>query len=633
MRIIKYLSYYALGLVGILLVSNISSLFTDGLNFDITNYAENLLVVIRELVHPTEWTIKTFNYTVGGLEQPLLSYLGPKFLYSMCLLIGAFFLSLVIGMTLAITTKLCPPRIQTWVKKGLNTLEAFPDVIFIFLLQLFVVWFYKQFGYLIFEFAYLGEEKIYVAPILSLSLLPSVLFFKIILLLLDEEWTKDYTSLAKSKGFSKATILWRHCIRNIWISVFYHSKTIIWLMLSSLFMIEYFFNIRGFVYALSYDPSPLVSFIALTMIFTPFFILFSFLGNRVEHPSFKQSSLSLLQNQPLFNSRRRGVKPMVLIRNIATGTLISMKNISRHFKSITFCLSVLYITGFVGISFYYTLFKDNPISEMKYFETNSGLKGPPFSPIEPFLLGSDANGFSILDQLIVGAKYTIMITLLIAFLRVFVGYILSFPFLFFLHERGRNIVSKMADGIQFLPISIVAFIILKPLITNYGSGWALSFYERLFLEVFLLVVLVLPLVMNVLGSEMIQVIKNQYVQSSIVLGASKMRVFFLHVTPHMLPRMVHMFGVQVIQTLQVLLHLGVFSVFLGGTIFKPNEDPISYTHEWAGMIANMREAVVTGKYWLVGSSLVCYILLIISVQVITKKVIVNSQKNVGIGKQ
>ncbi|MBC1528729.1 transporter, partial [Listeria seeligeri] len=61
------------------------------------------------------------------------------------------------------------------------------------------------------------------------------------------------------------------------------------------------------------------------------------------------------------------------------------------------------------------------IHSLKFISDSSGrVTGmAPFKPNSEVLLGTDGAGNSILDQLLVGVKYTLIIAVLIATLRVF----------------------------------------------------------------------------------------------------------------------------------------------------------------------------------------------------------------------
>lgn len=158
-------------------------------------------------------------------------------------------------------------------KRFLDLIESIPDIIIATLLQALVVVIYKKTGVEIFTVASYSENA-YLGPIITLSILPAISLFKILILMMEEEYLKDYVTFARSKGIRNFPILWKHIIRNIIPVTFQHMKIIIWGLLSSQFIIERLFNVHGFTYFLLENFTPITIAVSLLFIFTPFFILF-----------------------------------------------------------------------------------------------------------------------------------------------------------------------------------------------------------------------------------------------------------------------------------------------------------------------------------------------------------------------
>ncbi|KGP70893.1 hypothetical protein [Pontibacillus yanchengensis] len=629
MKLLKLIVFYIIGLVGILLVSSVPVLFEGGVHLNIMTYLNTLGSIIAQLSNPSEWVINSYQKV-----KPLIPFMSEGYIYSMTVLLSALVIAVIVGFTFAFATMLLPKVIQESIKKWLNFIQAFPDVIFIFLLQMFVVWAYQTFDFLIFEFVYLGEDKIYFAPILTLSILPTVLFYKVCLLLLEEEWSKDYVGLAKSKGIRNLFILSRHCIQNIGVSLFYQSKSIVWMSLSSLMIIEYLFNFFGIFRIVTMDPRPFIIFMALSLIFTPFFFLYT--GMEMIMTGGKRDSNHghrLFRNLNTFGGWYKGERLQTVIK----GRIIAFIQYNKKlWKRVPFVLGMTYIIGFTIISFAYTWSKEKPIREVKFYNDENGnlVSVPPHDPTEPFFFGSDAYGYAIMDQIIVGAKYTILTALCIALLRVLLSYLLTIPFLFWMGEKSQRVISKLSDGIQYLPLSLLAYVMLRGvLLKSSSSDWPISFSERIIFEVILLTILVIPVVLNIIGNEAKRMLDEEYIYQSIMMGASKAHVFFQQITPQLFPKLVNQFAQQLIQVLYIFIHLGVFELLLGGTIINVGGPPTSVTNEWAGMIAYLREAFMTEKLWLIAPSLIAYILFILSVQGIAGAMINEAQEKIGVVKR
>ncbi|MFC0522800.1 ABC transporter permease subunit [Pontibacillus salicampi] len=626
MKFVRLIGYYILGVFGIGIISCVPSLFYGGLNGNGAAFLQQMYMLIAELTQPREWMMNANSQIMNPKVEmvPIFELLPERYAYSMTIFLAALALSLLAGFLLALVAMLLPSRFKDYIHKWSNVIQSFPDVMFIILLQLLIVFIFQRFGFILMEFAYLGEERIYLGPIITLSLLPTVMFFKIILLLLEDEWSKEYVYLARSKGVRDSVILVRHCIRNIHKSLFYQSKTIVWITLSSLFIIEHFFNFYGILKTVTTDSRPIIIFFSLVMIFTPFYFLYTAFDlwgitadetvNRVQ---------KLFQKQPTFQ-KRQGRTPSY--------TRFPKEMMMRLWKRLPFVLGLVYIVGFLLVSIGFSAVQEKPITNVKFHENEEGkvISAPPHDPPEPFILGSDAFGFSILDQLIAGAKYTILFVIIIAFLRVIVGYLLSIPFLFYMNNSLQNVVSKISDGIQYLPLSLIAYLLLRGPLVRPQSGFESSLLERIVFEGMLLTIVVIPIMVNVIGNEAKHMLNHEYIYQAITMGASKTHIFFRHITPHLLPRLIYQTSQQIIQVIYILVHLGVYELLLGGVIPQANNPNIPITFEWAGLISLQREAIMTGKYLMVLPALVLLLLFLFSIHGVFGSIQEEIQRNIGL---
>ncbi|MBA2175226.1 ABC transporter permease [Halobacillus locisalis] len=616
MKIIKFLLYYVLGLLGITVISAMPGLFTGGSFFNVSAFLSSWQGVMAALVQPSEWV-----YLFKGDPQPLIPYLWEPYTYSMTIFFAGILLGFGLAFLFAFGTMFLPKWAKQLLGQVLNTLESVPDLLLAFSMQLLVVWLYKQSNVIFLDFATVGQDKIYILPIITIAVLPLAMMYKIMLMLMDEEMTKSYVQMAKSKGMEKSVILNVHVVRNLVKSVFYNSKLMIWSTLSSLLIVEYIFNMNGITWAFLMDPRPLVTSFVLFMLFTPFFLIYqgteTFLFSDPKASDQLNTKMNQFMGSGMSSRKRNGLKYAVV-------------EILAHFKNLKFLIGFLVITSMLVISFVYTATADPLIEKFTLvYEDDKLVSAPPHSP-EFVFLGSDPVGFSILDQLLVGAKYTILFALAVAFLRMFVGFILAIPFAFFFPPKLQRFVEKGVDGMYFLPLTIVAYILLQPVLKMPMSGFETTVTERILYQGIILVLLVLPLVMTLFGNEMKLLMQEEYVVSSKVLGGSSVHLLWKHLLPHLSTRMGIVFGQQFIQTLLILIHLGVFKLFFGGTIIKPLDPPRSVTNEWSGIIGSSKDALMTGNWWYIIPALLCFMVLILSMQLIISGIKEVQQIRVGV---
>lgn len=131
----------------------------------------------------------------------------------------------------------------------------------------------------------------------------------------------------------------------------------------------------------------------------------------------------------------------------------------------------------------------------------------PFKPNAQVWLGTDQAGNSILDQLLVGIKYTLLIAVVIATLRV--DWLpLAVPLAFFSKPRTRNFVQSIADGMHYLPLSLLVFIIMVNEFISYSGVFETNLFTRITFQILIMVVIVLPITTNRISSEISQVLKK-----------------------------------------------------------------------------------------------------------------------------
>jgi len=260
-------------------------LFTIILMGIIVVFSASIHTSKNELFYSVLEQIKTFGHSFLHLNEmkiqigifskqtPLWSYLVEPFTYSFIILSSSFICTFTLGILFSYITYLLSPKMQRIVKEGLFFLQSIPDVMFIFAVQLFIIWLYKKTNILIVD-PIAGLEKVYVLPILVVSILPGIMLFQMTFLAIEEERRKTYVEFAKAKGLSSGSILFKHILRNVVVTLFSHSHYLFWLLVSNLLVVEYLFNMHGFFHLLyTVIKTPDVFYICLVILFLPFFLI------------------------------------------------------------------------------------------------------------------------------------------------------------------------------------------------------------------------------------------------------------------------------------------------------------------------------------------------------------------------
>ncbi|WP_066321702.1 ABC transporter permease subunit [Bacillus sp. FJAT-29814] len=277
---------------------------------------------------------------------------------------------------------------------------------------------------------------------------------------------------------------------------------------------------------------------------------------------------------------------------------------------------------FLSILFCWSLFLDGEIRQVKFFYDEKGnlLDAPPYPPFTVFLFGSDKFGYDMGEMMIVGAKYTIGITLVVALLRLIVSLVFS-SFMFSSKPAIFNGMKTVFEPFSVVPQTIIVFFILYSVLWMPMSGFATPFWERALFQTLILVIVAVPNVTIHLANDMRLVYNETFIEASKTLGAGKLRIFFNHIVPHVYEKWILLFGQQFIQTLQLMAHLGFMNLFFGGTnvpygvLGDDGTPPRSLSYEWSGLIGS-NISYLYAYQWMVLVPIAFFIMTAISVALI-----------------
>ncbi|WP_421378482.1 ABC transporter permease [Bacillus salacetis] len=254
-----------------------------------------------------------------------------------------------------------------------------------------------------------------------------------------------------------------------------------------------------------------------------------------------------------------------------------------------FLSGFIFIAALLIFSFAYSFLWGNEVRKLYYISVDSvPVESAPISPKWTYPFGTDPLGLDMLGKVIIGAKYTILAALVVAFLRVFISLPLGF-FLGVYLQRYRKYFNGTVESFHYIPLSILAYFLLYPVLWEPYEGFSTSMGERLVIETIVLTLLVVPIISSLLGNEIAQVYKSEFITSAQALGARKFRIMIKHILPAIREKLVILFGQQVMQTLIIFIHLGLLKLFLGGTDVDyqlVNDPPKSMTLEWSGLIGD-----------------------------------------------
>ena len=235
-------------------------------------YLKGLQYTALSMFHPDEMIF--INQGNPGLLFPYIwEPLGNTFF----LLSSSFAISVVLAVGLSLLIQSLPEALKKVAVDVVSLTQSLPDIFIVVIFQFLIIWWYQRTGILLASVASTSQNTALLLPLVSLCILPTALIIKMLLLNFADEKNQLYTEFAASKGLSKFHILFHHVLRNTLFSLFTHSRTIIWAILSNVLMVEYLFNIHGMTRFLVEYANPEIFNFILIMLFLPLLFLFKFL--------------------------------------------------------------------------------------------------------------------------------------------------------------------------------------------------------------------------------------------------------------------------------------------------------------------------------------------------------------------
>ena len=244
-------------------------------------------------------------------------------------------------------------------------------------------------------------------------------------------------------------------------------------------------------------------------------------------------------------------------------------------------------------SFVYTTFADPaPPEKVLYDENHNAIALAPFPPSLQFPLGSDLDGNNFVLMLLEGAKYTIGLSIIVAFGRMLFSFIGGY-LLFRLPSAFRKLLAGLADALHYAPVTIFTYILIAPVVLTFS--WSYDTVTKVVFPMLVLIFISVPVLSLYIQNELDLISKKEFIESARTMGGSKFHIFKNHLAPFLNPKLLLLFVQQVGQVLVVFAHLGLLKVFIGGTDVRIIEydmetgkaftDSFSMSNEWAGLIA------------------------------------------------
>ncbi|MHA6482725.1 ABC transporter permease [Paenibacillus sp. strain BS8-2] len=240
---------------------------------------------------------------------------------------------------------------------------------------------------------------------------------------------------------------------------------------------------------------------------------------------------------------------------------------------------------------------------------------PPAPPGQQYLLGTDKSGYDMLTKLLHGAKYTIFLSIGIAFARVAIGGGIGMLLGFYSKSVAqRSTAASPGNLLNGIPVFIIIWLMMIGITIN-------PVFSPLLMSLLLGAVLTIvgvPAIMSTVKEKTLVLRERQFVTASQSLGAGGGGIIRKHLLPHLKESFLILIVQEIILVLTLFGQLALFQIFVGGTIkyYSPSEFH-SRTNEWGGLIGQARGNFQVYE-WIFYSPLVAYVLLIVGFHLLSK---------------
>lgn len=287
-KVILNLQQFVLLSISIILIAAVPSFISDqnGINFSFSRYGESVVEIFTTLIRPDSLTLFihsqnmilepmpvniSYEFVNEIYEIPLFPEIWNIIIYTLGLLLISFSAAFVIALFLGWVAELLPASFKKTALQISELLEALPDLFFIFCIQLAVVWIYKKTGFLAANPFTSSREPSFLLPVITLSIVPAIYLFRMLLTLSQTELEKDYITFARSKGLAHSQIIFQHLLKNTLRELSIHLPFMMLLLFSQMIILEYLFNLNGIIQILLSEQPAETRAMLLMLIAIPLF--------------------------------------------------------------------------------------------------------------------------------------------------------------------------------------------------------------------------------------------------------------------------------------------------------------------------------------------------------------------------
>jgi ABC-type dipeptide/oligopeptide/nickel transport system permease component len=569
----------------------------------------------------------TFAGSATLVQQPIAQVLPDVLSKSLGLLGVSLTVATLIGVLLGIWA--AKRRHTGW---SLITLLAsisgvsIPSFFAALLLQLAAIRWTRTFGHALLPVGGFGWDERIILPALVLAARPVAQIARVTFVSIGEVLDQDFVRTAQSKGLSLRQVMNRHVVRNAAIPILTTVGLSLRFSLSSLPVVEFFFNWTGVGFTLLKaiarrdDNLTTLLLLCLGALFVLINIVLEVVYRLIDprlrdrasgsEQQERESLLDILRSVvaslrdwlarlPLWRwPGRRGASAVpspfrsLLERRGIEVNVDAPEHLAERRRSwirgtvsnVPFVIGGLLVALLIGaVLFGPGLSPYSPYTTRGLEYKDGQLTVPPFAPGDAYPWGTDPLGRDIMSLVLSGAQQTLLLVALVVSVRIVLGIVLGALAGWLNGSWVDRLLLGTAEVIAAFPTLLLAMTLILALGIRQGIRpfvIALSFVGW-------------AEIMQFVRGEVMTIRLRPFIESAVATGLRTPRMILSHVLPNLLSSLISIAALEMGSVLMLLGELGFVGIFIGGGAFaelQVDAAPYHYSDvpEWGALLSNIR---------------------------------------------
>ena len=494
------------------------------------------------------------------------------------------------------------------------------------LLQLGAIRWTRTFGRALLPVGGFGWDERIILPALVLAARPIAQIARLTYVTVGQVLDEDFVRTAHSKGLSGRLVMSRHVLRNAAIPILTTIGVSLRFSLSSLPVVELFFNWTGLGFAVlkaiaRRDDNLTVAlmlflgllFIAINLVLEMVYRLIDprlrESGGRVAGQE-REGLISIVRalavdawesiaHLPLWSRLRKDkAEPSASpFGEVSARRGITVDVEAEEYKeerrrawvrgtvsNVPFVIGALLVAALLAVVLFGPAWTPHsPYTKLGLEYSDGELSVPPFAPDEIYPWGTDPLGRDIMSLVLSGAQQTLLLAASVVIARVVLGFVLGALAGWLSGGWIDRLLLGLAEVLAAFPTLLLAMTLILGLGVQRGLipfVLALSFVGW-------------GEIMQLVRSEVMAIRVRPFVESALATGLRTPRLIWSHVLPNLLSTLISVAALEMGAVLMILGELGFVGIFIGGGAFAElqiDAPPYHYSDvpEWGAMLSNIR---------------------------------------------